>query len=166
MPAVRIVFLMRNPVERAWSHAVMSLVRHSRRKIEEVPQSRFRTHFVRFKERGFYSKILDRWLRVFPAEQLYIGFFDQIVSDPLGLLRDACAHIRADTEVDWSGFPYRRVINRGQGRPIPDEYRPFLEEMYREEIARLDDRFGGVVSSWRHRSGAGPGLTKETSSPR
>ena len=73
MPGVRLIFLMRNPVERAWSHAVMSLVKHTRRRIEEIPRSRFYTHFVRHRERGCYSKILDRWLRVFPAEQLYIS---------------------------------------------------------------------------------------------
>src|SRR5262245_2528584 len=65
MPKVRLIFLMRNPVERAWSHALMSLVKHARRTIEEIPQSRFYTHFLRHRERGHYSKILDRWLRVF-----------------------------------------------------------------------------------------------------
>ena len=153
MPSVRLVFMMRNPVERAWSHAVMSLVKHARRRIEEIPQSRFYTFFSRHREWGCYSKVLDRWLRVFRDEQLYISFFDQIVSDPIGLLRNVCAHVRADTGVEWSQFPYRRVVNAGQGLPIPAEYRTVLEEMYREEIARLDRRFGGVVSWWRNAAG-------------
>jgi hypothetical protein len=153
MPSVRLIFLMRNPVERAWSHAVMSLVKHAQRRIEEIPRSRFYTYFVRHREWGSYSKVLDRWLRVFRDEQFYISFFDQIVNDPIGVLHNVCTHIRADTGVDWSRFPYRRVVNEGQGLPIPGEYRHFLEEMYREEIARLDQRFGGVVSWWRRSAG-------------
>src|SRR5262249_33217876 len=39
MPSVRLVFFLRNPVERAWSHAVMNLVKLAKQKYEELPQS-------------------------------------------------------------------------------------------------------------------------------
>ena len=150
MPSVRLIYFMRNPVERAWSHALMNLVRFDGKKVEEVLPSKFYDHFVRSKEHGLYGATVDRWLRVFPEEQLYFGLYEDIASDPIRVLRDVCEHIRANTDVDWERFPYRRVVNRGQRVPMPDEYRRYLEEMYREDIARLEQRMGGAaVSRWR-----------------
>ena len=151
MPSVRLIFFMRNPVERAWSHAVMNLVKLKGQKIGEIAPSQFYNHFTRTKqqEQGFYTRILDRWKRFFPDEQIYIGIYEEIASDPIRVLRDVCAHIGAATDVDWSRFPYKRVVNQGQRQPMPAEYRRFLEAMYRDEIARLDERLGGAVSRWR-----------------
>ena len=140
---------MRNPIERAWSHAVMNLVKFKGRDVAEVPPSLFYDQFEREQDQGSYTKILDRWLRVFPEEQMYAGVYEDIASDPLRVLREVCAHIGADTNVDWSRFPYQRVVNEGKRPPMPEEYRRFLEEMYREEIVRLDERLDGRVSRWR-----------------
>jgi Sulfotransferase domain len=149
MPSVRIIFFMRDPVERAWSHAVMNLVKLKGRRIEDVPPSLFFKHFVRDGDRLRYSRILERWWRVFPEKQVHIGFYEEIAGDPIGVLRGACEHIGADTDVDWSRFPYSRVVNKGQRPPMPEEYRSFLEEMYRDELVQLEGRLGGAVSRWR-----------------
>ncbi len=149
MPSARILYFMRDPVERAWSHAVMQLVKLERRQIEDVPESRFFKVFERTKDQGCYSTILEQWLRVFPEEQIYTGLYDDIATDPIGVLRGVCAHIGADTDVDWSRFPYNRVVNKGHRTPLPDKYRNFLEDMYRDEIVRIDERLGGRVSRWR-----------------
>ena len=149
LPSVRLILFMRNPIERAWSHAVMNLVKFKGRDVAEVPPSQFYDQFERGQDQGRYTQILDRWLRVFPEEQIYTGLYDEIASDPLRVLREVCTHIGADTNVDWSRFPYRRVVNEGKRAPMPDEYRRFLEEMYREEIVRIDERLGGRVSRWR-----------------
>ena len=44
---------------------------------------------------------------------------------------------------------YQRVVNEGRRVPMPDEYRRYLEDMYREEVDQLDRRLGGVASRWR-----------------
>ena len=149
MPDIRLVFFMRHPVERAWSHAVMNLVKIDRYKLEEVPPSRFYKFFSSNREQGLYSRILERWLDVFPREQLYTGFYDEIATKPLDVLQDVCDHIGADKNVDWEQFPYRSVVNQGERLAMPQEYREFLEEAYREEIVRLEERLGTPASRWR-----------------
>jgi Sulfotransferase domain len=149
MPDLRLFFFMRHPVERAWSHAVMNLVKIDGRKLEDVPPSRFYKFFVGNREQGLYSRILDRWLEHFPDKQVYTGFYDEIATDPLTVLRSACEHIGARTDVDWNQFPYRSVVNKGERLSMPAEYRQFLDDMFREEIARLDQRLGHRVSRWR-----------------
>ena len=117
LPSVRLILFMRNPIERAWSHAVMNLVKFKGRDVAEVPPSLFYDQFARQQEQGPYTTILDRWLSVFPEEQIYTGVYDDIASDPLRVLREVCEHIGADTNVDWSRFPYRRVVNEGKRAP-------------------------------------------------
>jgi len=152
MPAVRIFLFVRNPVERAWSHTVMNLVKFDGRKVEDIPASQFHRFFERSKEQGLYTRIIERWSNVFSKEQLFVGFYDDIRADPIGLLSRACAHIGVSTNVDFNGFPCRSVVNRGLGVAMPAEHRRYLEEMFRDEIARLEELFGSSVTRWRSSS--------------
>jgi hypothetical protein len=173
MPKVRLIFMMRNPIERAWSQAVMDLVVRPGRRLEEVPES----DFLAFLEsegsisRSRYSAILDTWLSVFPSEQLYVGFFEAIREAPRELLSELFAHIGVSRGVDWERFPVERVIqprvgpaaresrermqrttadgNEGDAVRCPDAIRKRLEQLHGEEIERLSRRYGERVAHWR-----------------
>jgi len=151
MPDVRLIFLMRNPIDRAFSQALMNLVNFPNRAFKEVGESEFYSHFKakRSVKRGNYLTILDNWLSVFPHEQLYIGFFEDITDCPQKLLGEVFAHIGVSQEVDWSSFPYRRVINKNPGIPMPKKYRDLLKEIYCQDIENLYARFGDRVATWR-----------------
>ena len=45
MPDSKLIFLMRNPIDRAWSHAKKDLMRKQRRRVEEVSPEEFRVFF-------------------------------------------------------------------------------------------------------------------------
>jgi hypothetical protein len=151
MPDVRLILLIRNPIQRAWSHAIMSLVRLPKRSFDDVSDSQFYGQFVYGKSAGDYPAMIDRWQSVFPAEQLYIGLFEDIANDPRKLLTDVFAHIGVSTDVDWSAFPFTRAFNKNPGIPMKPEYRSFLEEMYEKDIEILCQRFGGPIANWRCR---------------
>lgn len=159
MPDVKLIFLMRNPIDRQWSAARRILSRLPDEKFEGVDESKF---YAAFREeyakkgdyapgltRGNYSAILDNWLSVFPREQLYIGFFEDIANRPKKLLSEVFAHIGVSRDVDWSSFPYKKVINKNPDFPMPEKYRDFLEEKYRQHIEALYKRFGDPVAGWR-----------------
>jgi hypothetical protein len=149
MPDVRLILMIRNPIERAWSHAAMNLMKFSGKKMEEISNSKFRRHFIRSRGRGDYPAILDRWLKIFPSEQLYVGFFEDISLCPKKLLSEVFAHLGVSQDVDWKSFPYQRVINKGPKVPIPEQHRNFLELMYGPAIEDLYQRFGSKVENWR-----------------
>jgi len=67
MPDARLIFLMRNPVERAWSQAVMDLAKRSNRRFEDVPAEDFQKHFrsPSIRGNGGYCDMIDRWLAVY-----------------------------------------------------------------------------------------------------
>jgi hypothetical protein len=173
MPRVRLIFLMRDPVERAWSQAVMELVVRGGRALHEVPESEFLAFLEseRSVSRGHYCRMLDNWLSWFPSEQLWVGFFEDIRERPRELMSELFAHLGVSREVDWSAFPLRQVIlpsvePRGagaQGRcagaapadaggestPCPASIRTRLRQLYAEELARLSERYGERVAHWR-----------------
>lgn len=152
MPEVRLILLMRNPIDRAWSQALMNLVKLPNKKFEEVDRSEFYDHFrsERSVKRGDYDTVLNNWLSVFPRGQLYIGFFEDISNRPQELLSEVFAHIGVSQDVEWSSFRYKHVISKGPDIPLPRMYGDFLEEMYHRDIEVLSERFGVAMAGWRY----------------
>lgn len=128
----------------------MNLVKLPNRKLENVTESEFLDHFQssRSVKRGDYQTILSNWLTVFPTEQLYIGFFEDIKNQPQKLLEDIFLHIGVSADVNWASFPYKQVIYQGVGYSMFEKYRLFLKEMYREDLQSLHTHFGERVSGW------------------
>jgi len=150
MPEVKLIFLMRNPIDRILSAVRRIFSRLPHKKFEEVDESEFYAYFrsERCRKRSDYLTILNNWISVFPREQLYLGFFDDIKNQPQKLLCDIFAHIDVSQDVDWNSFPYKEVINKNPIVPMPEKYRDFLEKMYYRDIEVLHERFG-APARWR-----------------
>jgi hypothetical protein len=151
MPGLRLILLIRNPIERAWSQALMNLVTLPRRRYEDVSAGEFREHFRsnRSLRRGDYLAALENWLSFFPAAQLFVGVYDDISGRPQELLTDVFEHLGVSTDVDWGRFPLEDVVFRGAGVPLPDSLRSVLHGIYENDLRRLVDRFGDRVAHWR-----------------
>jgi hypothetical protein len=149
MPEVRLILMLRNPIDRAWSHALMNLVRLPGYDYDRVKPRRFYSHFFNNRQKGEYTRILERWSSYFPKDQIFIGFYDQILTAPEQLLGDVMGFLGISTDVCWNDFPYKKRFNPGVTLPMPEPYREFLEEMYRQEIETLYHRFGEPVTNWR-----------------
>lgn len=96
-PNLRILFIKRDPKERAWSHALMELARQGR-KVETTPDAWFVKHFRSeiSRRRGDYAACLAQWREVFPAEQLLVLEYHDIAQDPRKLLERCARHIGVD----------------------------------------------------------------------
>jgi hypothetical protein len=151
MPDVRLVLLLRNPIERAWSQAVMNLVKIAGKPAEQVTEDEFIAHLEheRVVQRGDYLTMLNNWQRFFPAEQLHVRFFEDIAERPQELLRAIFRHLGVSSDVDFSQFPYRQVVFKGVEVPMPDRVRRLLEDRYRADIEALYRRFGPPIAPWR-----------------
>lgn len=158
LPDLKILFLMRDPVARAWSHAQMHLLeKEAIRQYDEVPEERFFAHFQGEDSRGKgdYLGILETWGQYFPPEQIFLGYFEDITQRPTELLREVFRFLGVREDVELDAFPFRQVVNRGRKNPMPEKYRLYLEAMYAPAIERLHQRFGERVAHWRRTPGAG-----------
>ena len=151
MPDLRLIYLLRNPVERAWSQAYMNLVSIPGRPYEEVDPAEFVRHFrsPRSVLRGAYLQCIDHWLECFSKEQLLIEFFEDIAEQPQALLGRVFDHLGVSRQVDWDHFPFGEKVFSGHATPMPEELRQVLNEMYGPEIEAIHQRLGEKTDSWR-----------------
>jgi hypothetical protein len=128
LPDVKLIFLMREPVSRAWSHAKHTYrFREAnfpgcRAPFEAITEDQWGENFAHpwTRASGDYLAQLRRWLSVFPREQLYVGFYESLAADPEALLRDILAFLGVNPDVDLSSFRLgERVMPGLPGEPAP-----------------------------------------------
>jgi hypothetical protein len=159
-PDLKTILFLRNPIDRAWSHALMALVKLAGRRIEDVSEAEFSAQLDSYRSRvlGEYGRILETW-SVFPPEQMFIGWFEDIALRPKDLLRDVFAHLGVSREVDVEQLPYASRFNVNEAAEIPLRFRSRLAEQYASELERLEARFGERVARWRAAPRAGSGAS-------
>jgi hypothetical protein len=150
LPDARIVYLIRDPVERAWSNLKMGADRYGA--VESWSGEDLRE---RVRQRsgviamGRYLENLERWERHFPPERILVGFFDEIADDPEGLLQRVVHFLGMNAAEHPSPAGLRARVNPGPPDPIPGDLRRVLAEIYRDEAAALHARFGNrYTEAW------------------
>lgn len=146
MPKVRLILILRNPIERAWSEALVALLRDTGRQFEQLDEAEL-TGMLN-KVRMKYSTVIDNWLKYFSEDQLHVCFFDDIKNDPESLLRNVFRHIGVDAQLDYQQLGLQEVVNRGMQIPLRPAYRDYLNETYASEIETLHQRFGNKIHPW------------------
>ena len=101
IPDARLIAILRNPADRAYSQFV-----HNLRSLRE-PLSDFRaaldaepertrqnwSYNYFYRERGRYANQLQRYYEFFPREQLLVLLYDDFVADPTRVMRAVCRHL-------------------------------------------------------------------------
>jgi Sulfotransferase domain len=150
MPRLKIIFLMRNPIDRAWSQALMNLAVQPGRPVASLTDQEIISHFQsdRSRMRGDYESILKNWLSHFDRRQVFTAFFEDISTRPKELLSDVFQFLGLSTDLNWSAFPYNQVVLQGAGATMPPRLRRILVEIYQEPIRRLGQLFNAPAQRW------------------
>ncbi len=163
MPDVRLIFFIRDPVERAWSHAKHCFRYHeaSFRDFEGVYEDISSDQWIECLTHewclaaGDYLGSLKRWMKYFPKSSFHINVFDSIKKNPEDLLRDISNHIGVGFDFDWSGIDTKEVVFKGIEGEIPETVISFLKKFYRPEVESLkkfmENEFGvGIPGEWEN----------------
>jgi hypothetical protein len=143
-PGVKLVFLMRDPIARAWSHA-----RHAHLYQEgnfasctsamvDVSEAQWQGNCLLDWNltSGDYLGQLRRWLAVFPREQVFIGFYESIAERPHALLRELFGFLGVEPNIDLDAFPVRERIMAGPPGELSAGLRQFLHGvLHRRSVA-------------------------------
>jgi hypothetical protein len=145
-PDVKLIFLMRDPIARAWSHA-----KHNFRyreanfagsdvPFERVAEGQWYQNFCHEwpLAHGDYLGQLRRWLSVFPRDQLYVGFFEGIVRCPQRLLTEILAFLGLRPDVDFSQFRLTEKILPGLPGELPPSLRVGAERLIQARTQELE----------------------------
>jgi hypothetical protein len=166
LPAATLVFVLRDPVERALSHFRFS-VEHGveTATMEEAflrePERRDRYDAARFSvspfayvSRGCYEPRLRGWEEHFSGDRLILLLFEDLARDPDAVVRRLIGRLGADaTELDDLP-PSEPEDDRAREDALTPELRRFLVEIYREPNRRLAERYGLDLSRWQGGSAA------------
>ncbi len=150
-PQLRLIYLIRNPIDRAWSSALMALQR-AQMTIDEASDAWFSDHFhsAASLKRGDYQACLQTWRTIFPNEQLLILRFEQIITEPELLLNRCFQHLGvapvAPEQLRQQGC--HEPVFTGPGHRLRSTLKPVLWALYQERIRQLAQYLGMDLSAW------------------
>jgi hypothetical protein len=135
-PDLKIILLLRDPVERAWSQLKFLTKKDSfktpltKKKIIEFIDSSFQV------SRGDYYGIISRWRSVFSSDQLFTGYYDEVIKSPKQLLSKLFSFLNVDPE-DSSFEHLHKKSNVSPFFEMPEEVKEYLIAKYTDEVIKL-----------------------------
>ncbi len=153
MPSAKVVFFMRNPIERPYSSALMRIrtLKGMGRNSEVTADKAFFEGFFRepvVVSETKYLESLEKWRRFYPDEQIFVGFLEDLHLHPVRLLRRLYRFLGVDPSQAW--MAERSKINPGCREKMPTRLAAHLARTYHEDLRRLSTRFGGYAHFWLH----------------
>jgi hypothetical protein len=149
-PSLRLIFMIRHPVDRAWS-AIRFGIGKGRPDAAIEPSDRIikRLRWAPMLWRGDYERTLDIFLQHFDRRQMLVGFYDAIGADPGGLL-DGITEFFGIAPFDRTAIDNGLRVNPSEQAEMPAAVHEFLTETYEPMIERLAERFGSYAARWRN----------------
>lgn len=147
-PDAKIIFFMRNPIERVWSHAVMSFDTVEKGSVRFASEE----ELLRRVERDSawvlsnYRRTLENWCSFYEEEQVFLGFLEDVYFFPEELLGRLYEFLGVDAFFDDT-LTGKKVHSRSADT-MPAMIAVHLARNYHEEITWLHERFGGYASFW------------------
>lgn len=150
LPDARIIFIMRNPIERAWSHAKMVLGQHGKRPITNITEQEFLDylHSEPSQRRGRYLETIDRWLDYYANEAFLPLFFEDIAQDPEQLMSVVLGFLGLNGLSSEMLDVSRTAVHKGQELGMNDAIFARLYDLYEPDMRLMAKRYGGVPQQW------------------
>lgn len=153
VPHARIIFMLRDPIDRIWSHAAMYFDRFGKNGLENASRDAIKTFIFKPYVMGLseYEEILDRWQSYFPANQWHLIFFEELQQSSLetyqkterffGVQSDYSANVK--DKVHTHAYP-----------PVPDWILDKLIPHFAPIVKKLHTRFDNAATEkWMDRYG-------------
>lgn len=155
-PKIKLLILLRNPVERAFAHWNMQrfkgrepldffdAVREEQARIGGAPPVEARR--FAYVDRGFYGRQLARFFKLFPREQVKVIKFEEFKKEHLKTLASIFSFLgrkplRTVRIKDRNIVPYERAMNW--------EERVFLYNLFAEDIVKVEQMLGWDCADWK-----------------
>jgi hypothetical protein len=153
---LKVIFLARDPVERAWSHLSM-WVRHGRipafdvNDVEEVTRNLLQPEVMM---RSHPSKIVARWRRSVPPDRFRVYFFDDLKRDPANLRSAIIQFLGGDASKSSGNLAVDHNTKAKQERlELSENVRAHLARFFEPELKASASELGGPAAEWPRRYG-------------
>ena len=140
---VRIVFVMRDPVQRAWSAVTRRHLPGSLTLEKALAILRRPNHMAR----SAYTETISRLESVFPSSQLHFCFFDDLREYPERFVADILSFL-AVNENQATEIVLPPTTRSARARPMPPQLQREMAKQFLPMIRELCDRFDGPPQRW------------------
>ncbi|MFY0643003.1 MAG: sulfotransferase domain-containing protein [Bacteroidia bacterium] len=149
-PHARIIFILRNPIDRAWSHYRHVNKTNRKFKFKDEPVQ----NVIKFMDsnrqhlRNNYIRTIDEFAKIYPKKQILVCFYDSITDHPKKLLAEVTNFIGADSKHIDSHCNLNARANVSPNYQMPDIVRNHLKMKYKDMMETLSIRYGGYCTKW------------------
>lgn len=142
-PETKGILMVRNPIERAWSHAKKDLARNKKKGAREVSEEEYIDYLKSpyLKKCGFYSDQVKNWKESLKEGHLLIGHYEDLSARPKEFVKDVFSFLEVDVNEKYISPTVGEVVNPAGKGKIPSRVHDFLVGMYREELKWLKENF-------------------------
>jgi hypothetical protein len=158
IPHAKMIAILRNPVDRAYSH-FLHLIRDGYEPIQDftlalqTEEKRMRDNWgpaYHYKNNGFYASQIQRYLDVFDKKQIKIYLYEDFSTHPLRVLQDIFRFLKVDDQSvpdlskkhNESGFPRKKALHTllTMRSPIRTILAPFVPSAIRQRLVHLKEK--------------------------
>ena len=147
-PEAKIIYFMRSPIERAWSHTVMRYDKAEKGSVNSASEKELLSNLQRNSTLQLtnYLATFENWGSFYPEERIFVGFLEDIHFFPEELLGHLYSHLGVDPYFHRS-LTNKKIHSRSGGT-MPTSVAVHLAQKFHDEIAQLSVQFGGYASFW------------------
>jgi hypothetical protein len=154
-PKLKVIFLARDPVERALSQLSMDV----RFKLtdpfdlcdpDEVIRKLLHPAVL---SRSYPSKIVARWRCHVHADQFRIYFFEELEKTPAALFSSIVGFLGGDPEKNKARFNWKAKVNSAVKLPFSHQVESRVAQFFKPELQACAAELGGPASKWPQRYG-------------
>jgi hypothetical protein len=147
LPHAKIIFIMRNPIERTWSAARM-LWRHRGLYLDDEARLMNYAQRERVVLRSNYLRTLAIWEHYYPSSQIFLAFSEELRDCPEDLLLRLYRFLGVEASTRHIPSYARQNVNVGTSRELPRRFARELARQYYPQLQALHARFGGYATQW------------------
>jgi hypothetical protein len=153
-PEARIVYLVRDPIERLWSHYCMILRRHPQEAPESVETVKAFVERGTGREHSGIRAAVERWRSGPDDPQFGLFFFDDLKTDAAGLRQRILTFVGGDPRQESAGLPPDHNRKAAYAKiPMSLEVRDYLVAEFGDEIRFAATELGGPATGWAEKYG-------------
>ncbi len=148
MPDLKLIYVMRDPVDRAWSHARKDYQHYYGKPLQEASVDELVEYFKQpaVANRGDYATCLTNWFSSFPRERFFIAFTDEISGEPADLLDRMLEFLGVDASTDFDKSNIGSQVNTRPSVTMPSEIREYLASTLYSQNDELEQMIGRKLS--------------------
>jgi len=159
-PRAKLIYIFRDPFDRAWSHWCMfharkiedlsfaEAIRDGRKRMESLPPKAEKRKVYSYVERGLYADQVRRALANFPRKQLLFLRFEDLIRDHRATLAVIAQFLNIGP------FPYSELKRINRRNPVTDGMKPaqadreLMYDLLRDDVLEFARLTGLDVSNW------------------